>query len=104
MIRSFGVRIFFQAALQDDLDVGLGHGLAQLPMNNGARATLEQRAEKEKNPGEVGTGDIDVQGLVGCELLHKTAAFDRGSDRRISFYFARGAQLNKGQGPHCRPL
>jgi hypothetical protein len=72
MIRSFGVRIFFQAALQDDLDVGLGHGLAQLPMNDGARATLEQRAEKEKNPGEVGIGDIDVQVFVGCERLHKT--------------------------------
>ena len=28
----FGVRIFFQAALQNDLDVGLGHGLAQLPV------------------------------------------------------------------------
>jgi hypothetical protein len=53
MIRSFGVRIFFQAALQDDLDVGLGHGLAELPVNDGARATVEQRAEKEKNPGRL---------------------------------------------------
>ena len=45
-----------------------------------------------------------MQVLVGCERLHKTAAFERGPGRRISFYFARGAQLNKGQGPHCRPL
>ena len=41
MIRALA-RLFFQAALQDDLDVGLGHGLAQLPVNDGARATVEQ--------------------------------------------------------------
>jgi len=37
-----------QAALQDDLDVRLGHGLAQLPVYDGARATVEQRAEIEE--------------------------------------------------------
>ena len=74
----FGVRIFFQAALQDDLDVRLGHGLAQLPVYDGARATVEQRAEIEESPGDVDIGDIDVPVLVGCERLHKTAAFERG--------------------------
>ena len=35
-----------QAALQDDLDVGLGHALAQLPVYDGAReqpSSSEQR-------------------------------------------------------------
>jgi hypothetical protein len=38
----FGVRIFFQAALEDDLDVGFSHALAQFPMNDCARTAVEQ--------------------------------------------------------------
>jgi hypothetical protein len=55
----------FQAALEDDLHVGLGHGLAQLPVNDGARAAVEQRAEVEEGPGDVDGGDVDMP-VLGC--------------------------------------
>lgn len=73
----FGAGIFFQAALEDDLDVGLGHGLAQFPVNDCARAAVEQRAQIEESPGDVDLGDVDVPVFVRTERLHK-AAFKRG--------------------------
>jgi hypothetical protein len=67
-----GMRIFFQAALEDDL---FGHGLAQLPVNDCARAAIEQRAEVEEGPGDVDIGDIDLPVFVRTERLHKAGAF-----------------------------
>ena len=58
--------------------VGLGHGLAHLPVNDCARAALEQRAEIEEGPGDVDIGDIDVPVLMGGERLHEAGAFKRG--------------------------
>jgi len=69
------VRIFFQAALQDELDVGLSHALAQLPVNDCARAAVEQRAKMEEGPGDVDIGDIDVPVLLRRARLHKAGAF-----------------------------
>jgi hypothetical protein len=43
-----GARMFFQAALEDDLDLGLRHGLAQLEVHDRARATIQDRAEIEE--------------------------------------------------------
>jgi hypothetical protein len=62
MIRGSSAGMFFQGALEDDLDVSLGHGLAQFPVNDGARATLEQRAEIEE-----GAGDVDVADIATCQ-------------------------------------
>ncbi len=67
MIRGLGARMFFQAPLEDDLGVGLSHGLAQLPVNDEARAAVD-----------VQVGDIDVPVLVRGERLDKAGAFERG--------------------------
>ena len=74
----FGVGIFFQAALEDDFDVGLSHCLAQFPVDDCARTAVEQRAEVEKGPGDVDVGDIDVPVLMRGKRLHEAGAFKRG--------------------------
>ena len=58
------MRIFLQTALKDDLNVGLGHGLAQLPVDDGARTAVEQRTEIEEGPRDVDIRDIDVPVLM----------------------------------------
>jgi hypothetical protein len=74
---SFGMRIFFQAALKNDLHIGFSHRLAQFPVDDCARA-VEQRAEIEKGPGDVDIGDIDVPVLMRGERLHKAGTLGEG--------------------------
>jgi hypothetical protein len=72
------VRIFFQAALEDYLDVGFSHGLAQLPVHDGARAAVEQRTEVEEGPRDVDIGDIDVPVFMGASGCTKPAPLNEG--------------------------
>ena len=51
--------------LNDRLDVGLGHGLADLPVDDVPTAAVEEAAKIEERPGNVDVGDIDVPVLVG---------------------------------------
>ena len=77
MIRGLACGYFSRLVLRDDLDVGLGHGLPQLPGNDRARAAVEQRAEVEEGPGDVDIADIDVPVIMRGERLHKAGAFKR---------------------------
>ena len=52
-------------SLNDRLDVDLGHGLADLPVDDVATAAVEEAAKIEERPGNVDVGDIDVPVLVG---------------------------------------
>ena len=52
-------------SLNDRLDVNLGHGLANLPVDDEAAAAVEEAAKIEERPGNVDVGDIDVPVLVG---------------------------------------
>src|SRR6476619_7069552 len=78
MIRALACGYFFQAALKDDLHIGFSHRLAQFPVDDCARAAVEQRAEIEKGPGDVDIGDIDVPVLMRGERLHKAGTFKGG--------------------------
>ena len=72
-----GFGVLFQSALDDDLYVGLGHGLAQLLVDNEARASVEQRAEVVKRPGHVDVRDVHMPVLVGSQWLNEARAFLR---------------------------
>jgi hypothetical protein len=52
-------------SLNDRLDVDLGHGLADLPVDYEAAAAVEEAAKLEERPGNVDVGDVDVPVLVG---------------------------------------
>ena len=71
----FGV--LFQSALDDDLYVGFGHGLAQLLVDDEARASVEQRAEVVKRPGHVDVRDVHMPVLVGGQWLNEARTFLR---------------------------
>ena len=51
-------------SLNDRLDVDLGHGLADLSVDDEAAAAVEEAAKIEERPGNVDVGDIDVPVLV----------------------------------------
>src|SRR5262245_47381812 len=58
-------------ALDDLLDVRLGHGLTDLPVDEGAAVAIEQAAQVVERPGEVEVGDVHVPVVVGLEGLCK---------------------------------
>ena len=55
--------------LDDRLDLGFGHALADLPVDDEPAAAIEQAAEVEERAGDVDVGDIDVPVLVGPKRL-----------------------------------
>ena len=74
----FGVGEFFQGALEDGFDIGLCHGRAQLEVDDGARASVEDRAEVVKGAADVDVGDIDVPVFVWTQGLLEAGAFLAG--------------------------
>ena len=60
-----GLRVHFSGLLEDDLDLGLGHGFLYIPMNHPAAHTVEQAAEIIKCAGDMDIRDIHVPVLVG---------------------------------------
>src|SRR5262249_35192735 len=64
----------FAGPLDDLLDVGLGHALADLPVDTVAAAAVEQAAQVVEGAGDVEVGDIDVPVLVGAQRLHEALA------------------------------
>src|SRR5262245_14209170 len=61
----------------DCLDVGLGHALADLPVDDEPAAAVQEDAEVEEGPGDVDIRDIDVPVLVGPEGLVEASALER---------------------------
>ena len=65
-------------ALDDLFDVGLGHGLADLPVDGEPGAAVEQAAQVVEGAGDVEVGDIDVPVLVRAQRLDEPLALGRG--------------------------
>src|SRR3954447_1029256 len=55
--------------LEDRLDLGFGHALADLPVDDGPAAAVEQAAEVEERAGDVDVRDVDVPVLMHAERL-----------------------------------
>src|ERR1700739_3487376 len=55
--------------LDDRLDLGFGHALTDLPVDDEPAASVEQAAEVEECAGDVDVGDVDVPVLMHPERL-----------------------------------
>src|SRR3954453_13756655 len=62
--------------LDDRLDLGFGHALADLPVNDEPAAAIEQAAEVEERAGDVDIGDVDVPVLMHPERLLEAFPFE----------------------------
>jgi hypothetical protein len=71
----FNTGISFQGRLNDDFNFGLGHRVAQLPMKQRSRATIQDRTQIEEGTSDVDIRDIDVPVLVRLQGLNKAGAF-----------------------------
>src|SRR5262249_48187590 len=60
--------------LDDLFDIGLGHGLTQLPMDQESATTIQEAAQIVEGAGDIDVGDIDMPVLVRSERLHKALA------------------------------
>ena len=65
---------YVSGALEDDLDVGLGHRLAELPVDDVPAAAVEQAAQVVERPADVDVRDVDVPVLVGPQRLLEARA------------------------------
>src|SRR5215813_7167791 len=63
--------------LDDRLHFGLGHALADLPVDDEPAAAVEEAAEVEEGPGDVDVGDVDVPVLMGPQWLMEAFPFER---------------------------
>ncbi len=78
MIRGRCVGELLARPLDDRLDVGLGHALADLPVDDEPAAAVEQAAEVEERAGDVDVGDIDVPVLVRRKRLLEAFPLSEG--------------------------
>src|SRR6476661_256827 len=69
-----GVGVELASALQDALDVRLGHGLADLPVHQAAAGAIEDGAQVVEGAGEIKVGHVDMPVLVGTQRLVEAAA------------------------------
>ena len=72
------VGVFFLGALDEDLNVGFGHRLADLPIHDGAAAAVQQATEVVEGPGDVEIGNIDVPMLVRSGRVLESRSFFGG--------------------------
>jgi hypothetical protein len=63
--------------LHDGLDVLFAHGLADLPVDDGAAEPIQDRAEIVERAADVEVGDVDVPMLVGPRGLMEALALAR---------------------------
>src|SRR5262245_36078923 len=64
--------------LDDLLNIGLGHGFADLPVNGKAAAAIEQAAQVVERAGNVEVGDINVPVFVRTQRLHEAPTLGTG--------------------------
>jgi hypothetical protein len=76
-------------ALQDALDVALGHGFTEVPADDRAAVAVEGTAQVVESAGEVDVGDVDVPVPVravglgrGRQVLVDGARGEGGADQR----------------------
>ena len=76
MIRGVAVGYFSRARcrLQDDLDVGFSHGLADFVVDDEAAVAVEDGAEEVEGAGDVEVADVDVPVFVGLKRLDEAGA------------------------------
>src|SRR4051812_10381960 len=62
--------------LDDHLDLGLDHALADLPVDDEPAPAVQQAAEVEEGPGDVDVRIVDVRVLVRPKGLLEAFAFE----------------------------
>lgn len=67
-------RVKFLGALQDDLDVRLGHRLPQIPVHDVATAAVQNAAQVVERPADVDVRHVDMPVLMRCQRLLKARA------------------------------
>src|ERR1700682_5824511 len=67
----------FSSALQDALDIGLGHRLTDLPVNDGSAGAVENRAEVVERAGDVEVGHVNMPVFMRSERLNEAGALLR---------------------------
>ena len=77
MIRGLASGYFSLARLQNDLDVGLGHRLAQIPVHDGAAVAVQHAAQVVERPADVDVGNVDMPMLVRLRRLLEARPFLR---------------------------
>ena len=71
----------FPCPLHNLLDIGLGHGFTNLPMNRETGAAIQEAAQVVEGAGDVEVRDIDVPVLVGTQRLDEALALGGGRGR-----------------------
>ena len=77
MIRGRASGVKFLGALQDDLDVRLGHRLPQIPVHDVATAAIQNATQVVERPADVDVRHVDMPVLMRCQRLLKTCALLR---------------------------
>ena len=65
----------FAGLLQNDFDLRFGHRFSQIPMDNGAAASVEDGTEVIECPLQIDVGNVDMPMLVGAEWLDEARSF-----------------------------
>jgi hypothetical protein len=63
--------------LDDRLDVGLGHRLPDLPVDDESAVPVEQATDVEERPRDVDVRDVDAPVLVGSQGLLEAVPLER---------------------------
>src|SRR5215208_4151240 len=67
----------FASALQDALDIGLGHRLSDLPVNDGSAGAVENRTEVVERSAVVEVGHVNMPVFMRSERLNEAGALLR---------------------------
>jgi transposase-like protein len=73
--------VFLQAALEDELNVGLLHLFLDLPVDDEPAEAVEDGTEVVEGAGEIEIGDVDVPVLMGLERLGEAVTLVGGRRR-----------------------
>ena len=77
MMRWFGVRVFLLGGLENDLDVGFPHRLAQVPVHDRAAVAVQHAAEVVEGARDVDVGNVDMPMLMRLGRLFEARPFQR---------------------------
>lgn len=69
---------FLQGTLEDDLNILLSHGTADLVMDNRARTAIQNRAEVVESSADIEIADVGVPVFVRLKRLNESGPFFRG--------------------------
>ena len=72
-----GSWIFFLGSLQDDFNIWFGHLLSDLPVDDGAAASIQETAQVVEGATDVEVRDIHVPVLMGEKRLYEPCPFER---------------------------